>query len=79
MTLLPASEEFLSKFPSSVLLIKYCTGNQIKENEMSWSCGTYGKQERCIQGFVGRAEGKRPLGRLMGTWEDKINIYHREF
>jgi hypothetical protein len=23
----------------------------------------YRRQERCIQGFVGRPEGKRPLGR----------------
>ena len=31
-----------------------------------------------MQDFVGRAEGKRPLGRLRGRWEDNINIYQRE-
>jgi len=45
---------------------------------MGRSYGTYGRRERCMQDFVGRAEGKRPLGRLRGRWEDNINIYQRE-
>jgi hypothetical protein len=27
--------------------------DQIKENEMGGACGTYERQERCIQGFGG--------------------------
>jgi len=30
---------------------------------MGGACGTYGREEWCIQGLVGRNEGKRPLGR----------------
>jgi len=41
------------------------------------ACGTYGEEERCVQGFrvlVGRPEGKRPLGRLRLRWEDDIKM-----
>jgi preprotein translocase subunit SecG len=37
----------------SVLLKKYNSGDQLKKNEIGGACGTYGRQERCIQGFVG--------------------------
>jgi hypothetical protein len=30
---------------------KFYSGDQIKKNEMGRACGTYGRQERCIQGF----------------------------
>jgi len=35
-------------------------------------------EERCIQGFVGKREGKRPLGRLWRSWEDNIKMDHQE-
>ena len=38
-----------------LLFTKYYMGDQIKNNEMGGACSTYGKQERCIQGF-GRAK-----------------------
>jgi hypothetical protein len=50
----------------------------MQENEMGESYGTYGRQERYIQGFVGRAEGKRPLGRPRGGWQDNIKTDQRE-
>jgi hypothetical protein len=28
--------------------------------------------------LVGEPEGKRPLGRLMSRWDEKINMYHQE-
>jgi hypothetical protein len=31
----------------------YYSGDQIKKNEMGWAYGTYGEEERCIQGFGG--------------------------
>jgi hypothetical protein len=34
----------------------------------------YGEEERCIQGLVGKPEGKRPLGRPRHRWEDNIKI-----
>ena len=37
----------------------------ILENAMSWACGTYGKQDRYIQGFGGETRGKRT------TWKTK--------
>jgi hypothetical protein len=36
-----------------LLLTKYYSGDQIKNNEMGMACGTHGIQERCIQGFCG--------------------------
>jgi hypothetical protein len=30
---------------------KYYSGDQVKLNDMGWACGTYGSQERSIQGF----------------------------
>jgi hypothetical protein len=31
----------------------YYLGNQTKKNEMGRACGTYGGQEKCLQGFCG--------------------------
>jgi hypothetical protein len=33
----------------------YC---QVKKTEMGRTCGTYGGEERCIQGFSGETLGK---------------------
>jgi len=35
---------------------------------------TYGGQQRCRQGLVGRPEGKRPLGRPRRRLEDNIKM-----
>jgi len=45
---------------------------------MGGSYGKCGRQDRCIQGFVGTAEGKKPLGRPRGRWEDNTSIYQPE-
>jgi len=45
---------------------------------MGGSYGTYGRQERRIQCFVGRAEGKKTLGRPRGRREDNTIIYQPE-
>jgi len=34
-----------------VFLSKYNSGDQIKEDEMGGACGTYGGDEKCVQGF----------------------------
>jgi hypothetical protein len=31
-------------------------------------------EERCIQGLVGKREGKQPLGRPRRRWEDNIKM-----
>jgi hypothetical protein len=36
-----------------LLLTKYHSGDQVKKTEMGRTCGTYGGEERCIQGFNG--------------------------
>jgi hypothetical protein len=41
---------------------------------MGGECDTYGRQERCVQGFGGEPDGKRPLadlvveGRIILKW-----------
>jgi hypothetical protein len=32
------------------------------------TCGSCGGEEVCVLSLVGRAEGKRPLGRTTGRW-----------
>jgi hypothetical protein len=39
---------------------------------MGGACSTYGKEERCIIGLVGKTEGKRLLGRHWCSMEDNI-------
>jgi len=49
---------------------KYFQYVDIKSNEMSRACSTYGGEEGYIHGFGGKPEGKRPLGRPRHRWED---------
>jgi hypothetical protein len=37
----------------SVFLTKYFSGDQQMKTEMDRACGTYGGEERCMQGFSG--------------------------
>jgi hypothetical protein len=37
-----------------------------------------GGGEKCLQGFFGRSEGKRQLGRPTRKWEDNIKLDLRE-
>jgi len=52
-------EELYDLYPSPN---NYNLSSKIKKNEMGWTSGTYGGEESCIQGLVGKPEGKRPLG-----------------
>jgi hypothetical protein len=51
-------------------------GDQIKKNKTGTACGTYGRQEGCIQCFGGKNGGdkKHKLGRPRDRWEDNIKI-----
>jgi hypothetical protein len=31
-------------------------------------------EERCIQGFMGKPEGQKPLGRIRRKWEDNVEM-----
>jgi hypothetical protein len=39
-------------------------GKQIKENEVGWACGTYGREEKCMQVLVGKFRGSEHLENL---------------
>ena len=43
---------------------------------MRWTgaCSAYGGEERRIEGFVGKHEGKRLLGRPRHRWENNIKL-----
>jgi len=41
---------------------------------MGGTCSAYGGEERRIQSFGEKPEGKRPLGRLRSRWEDNIEM-----
>ena len=48
------------------------------KNEGGRECGTYGGEERRIQGFLGKPEGKNPHGRPRRIWEDYIKMNIQE-
>jgi hypothetical protein len=41
---------------------------------MGGACSTYGIEEVCMQGFVGKPEGKRKLGIPRRRWQDNIKM-----
>ena len=47
---------------------------QIKKNKMGGESSTYEGDTRCVQGFVGKLEGKRPFGRPLYRWQDNIRV-----
>jgi hypothetical protein len=49
-------------------------GDKIKKNEMGGACSTYGERRGVYRVLVGKTEGKRPLGRPRGRWEDSIKM-----
>jgi hypothetical protein len=62
----------------SLPFTKYYSRLQITENEMNRACGTYGWEERWIEGFGRELEGKRPLGRSRHRREDNIKTDIKE-
>jgi hypothetical protein len=44
----------------------------MKDNEMGGTCSTYGERRGAYRIFVGKPEGRRPLGRPRFKWEDNI-------
>jgi len=52
--------------------------DKIKKNEMGMACSAYGGGERCVQGFGGEPEGKRPLERPRRRWDYNMNMELQE-
>jgi hypothetical protein len=50
----------------------------IKANEVGGAYSTHGRGEKSVQGFGGKAQRKRPLGRPRRRWEDGIRMDLRE-
>jgi hypothetical protein len=50
----------------------------MKEDEMGGSCRTHGTGENLYTMFVGKPEGKRPLGIPRPKWEDNIRMDLRD-
>jgi hypothetical protein len=45
---------------------------------MGGACSTHWREKKFIQDFVGKSEGKRPLGRPRRRWYDNIRTDLRE-
>jgi len=41
---------------------------------MGWACGAYGLGEGVYRVFLGKPEGRRPVGRPRRRWVDNIRI-----
>jgi hypothetical protein len=59
---------------TTVLCRKYYSGDPVKENEMGGACGTYGREERCIECFVRRLEGTNWLVKPRNRLEYNIKM-----
>jgi hypothetical protein len=51
-----------------LLDIGYCSGVQIKKNEMGGACRLCEGQQQGMQDFCAESEGKRQIGRHIGRW-----------
>jgi hypothetical protein len=52
----------------------YPSGNPINKTEKGRACSTYGRQEKCIEGYGGKTEVKRPPGRPLLKRQNNIKI-----
>jgi hypothetical protein len=50
--------------PYFVLLTQYCWDDRIKEDEMGGACSVHGVMRYAYRIFIGKPEGKKPLGIL---------------
>jgi hypothetical protein len=61
-----------------VLITKYYSGDQIKNNEVGGACSTMGEGIGAYRILVGTPEGRRPLGRPRRRWENNIKMDFQE-
>jgi hypothetical protein len=57
---------------------EYIQDDQVKEAELGRACSTNGEKRNAYRIFVGKPEGKRPLGRPRRRWVDNIKMDLRE-
>jgi hypothetical protein len=56
-----------------ILLHTKChSSDQIKQNEIGGKRGKYGEKRNAFRVLVGKPEGKMPVGRSRGRWDDNI-------
>jgi hypothetical protein len=41
---------------------------------MGWACSTHGDYRKCMQAFIWKTEGKRPVGRTRHRYEEDTKI-----
>jgi hypothetical protein len=51
---------------------------KIKEGEMGRAFRTHGEMRNAYKIFIGKPEGKRPLGKPRRIWEGNIKMHFRE-
>jgi hypothetical protein len=52
------------------LLHQILLGCEVKEDEMGRICSMHVRDEKCIEIFDGKSEGKKQLGRHRHGWKD---------
>jgi hypothetical protein len=52
--------------------------DQAKDDDIGRACSTHREKRNAYKDFVGKPEGKRPLGRPKRRWEDNINMDLKE-
>jgi hypothetical protein len=57
-----------------VFLTLYCAGNKIEKNGMGGACSAVGVERGVYRVFMGKPDGKKPLGRTRRRWEDNIRL-----
>ena len=56
----------------------YYSADQIDKNEIGGTRSKFGGEGRCMWGFGGEPDRKRPLGRSGRKWKDNIKIDFQE-
>jgi hypothetical protein len=56
----------------SFTMLYAALSDHIKKNEMGEHVASMAGEDRCLQGFGGKPEGKKPLGRPTHRWEGNI-------
>jgi hypothetical protein len=51
-----SGEDYVTWSFTISILNKYYSADHVKKNEMGWACGTYGRQESCIESFGGEMQ-----------------------
>jgi hypothetical protein len=46
-----------------LLLTKYYSGDEIKQNKMGGPCGTLGREQKSVESFAWKSEGNIRLGK----------------